>query len=128
MTPLLTFLNILFLVLTAAYVLRLGCSRRLSERSSLSCLAAVVIIFCFFQSSAAWNLFSGYQARFAIEHMLFVVTWAASAAFVFVCIKLTEFSRIRRTLIQELALLSVEIPAAEDKNKNQLLTGEAQGS
>ena len=108
MTPLLSLTNALLWLGAAAFILQLGRKRRLGERSSLSCLAASVVIYFAFQSSAVWNLLAGYETRFIIEHIFFMLAWIACAIFILACVKLTDFSRIRRALIQDLALLEAE--------------------
>lgn len=114
MTPLLSVLNTILFLATTAFILQLGRKRCLSERSSLSCLAAASGIYLAFQSSAIWNLLTGYEARFVMEHIFFLLSWSACAAFVLICVKLTDFSRMRRTLIQDLALLEAETGSAPE--------------
>ena len=118
-------INFFLFAASVSAILQRGRTRRLSERSSLSCLAGSPCIFHSFQTSALWNLLAGYPARLITEHLLFFFMWMVLGLFVLVCMKLTEVSRIRRNLIQDLALLELETSAQEDGSKSPVGTVQA---
>lgn len=125
MTALLSFFDLIFLIIYSGLVIRFGLKRALSERSSLICLAAGFSIFAFFRTEAFWQLLRDYPAHYLIYHLLFVASWGVTAALFYGCLKLTEISRIKRKLVQDLALLNYE-PVSNASSVSELILSNAE--